>query len=95
LVKLLDDKLKRLEKRNIEEIKELKYTKIQYNNLNSLLKKISLKTTEENNQKKIFCNDSLYNKSELLKHNGNKNLLKYKLSPKNIQKKLCEIKIYG
>ena len=86
LVKLLDDKLKRLEKRNIEEIKDLKYTKIQYNNLNSLLKKISLKTTEENNQKKIFCNDSLYNKSELLKHNGNKNLLKYKLSPKYIQK---------
>ena len=54
LVKLLDDKLKRLEKRNIEEIKDLKYTKIQYNNLNSLLKKISLKTTEKNNQKKYF-----------------------------------------
>ena len=54
LAKLLDDKLKRLEKRNIEEIKDLKYTKIQYNNLNSLLKKISLKTTEKNNQKKYF-----------------------------------------
>ena len=84
LSKLLDDRLKRLEKRNIEEVKDLKYTKIQYNNLNSLLKKISLKNKEQN--KKIFCNDSLYNKSEILKHNGNNNVLRTKLSPKYNQK---------
>ena len=39
LANLLDDRLKRLEKRNIEEIKDLKYAKVQYNNLNSILKK--------------------------------------------------------
>ena len=91
LANLLDDRLKRLEKRNIEEIKDLKYAKIQYNNLNSILKKIIIKKDTKNNKNKNSYNNSLNNKSELLKHNENKNFAKFKFSP-NYNKKTYNIR---
>ena len=91
LANLLDDRLKRLEKRNIEEIKDLKYAKIQYNNLNSILKKITIKKDTKNNKNKNSYNNSLNNKSELLKHNENKNFAKFKFSP-NYNKKTYNIR---
>ena len=91
LVNLLDDRLKRLEKRNIEEIKDLKYAKVQYNNLNSILKKIIIKKDTKNNKNKNSYNNSLNNKSELLKHNENKNFAKFKFSP-NYNKKTYNIR---
>ena len=91
LANLLDDRLKRLEKRNIEEIKDLKYAKVQYNNLNSILKKIIIKKDTKNNKNKNSYNNSLNNKSELLKHNENKNFAKFKFSP-NYNKKTYNIR---
>ena len=91
LANLLDDRLKRLEKRNIEEIKDLKYAKVQYNNLNSILKKIIIKKDTKNNKNKNSYNNSLNNKSELLKHNENKNFAKFKFSP-NYKKKTYNIR---
>ena len=91
LANLLDDRLKRLEKRNIEEIKDLKYAKVQYNNLNSILKKIIIKKDTKNNKNKNSYNNSLNNKSELLKHNENKNFAKFKFSP-NYNKKSYNIR---
>ena len=91
LANLLDDRLKRLEKRNIEEIKDLKYEKVQYNNLNSILKKIIIKKDTKNNKNKNSYNNSLNNKSELLKHNENKNFAKFKFSP-NYNKKTYNIR---
>ena len=91
LANLLDDRLKRLEKRNIEEIKDLKYAKVQYNNLNSIFKKIIIKKDTKNNKNKNSYNNSLNNKSELLKHNENKNFAKFKFSP-NYNKKTYNIR---
>ena len=91
LANLLGDRLKRLEKRNIEEIKDLKYAKVQYNNLNSILKKIIIKKDTKNNKNKNSYNNSLNNKSELLKHNENKNFAKFKFSP-NYNKKTYNIR---
>ena len=91
LANLLDDRLKRLEKRNIEEIKDLKYAKVQNNNLNSILKKIIIKKDTKNNKNKNSYNNSLNNKSELLKHNENKNFAKFKFSP-NYNKKTYNIR---
>ena len=89
LVNLLDSKLKRLEKRNVEEIKDLNDANVQSKNLNSILNQLSLKISKKNNNKKrISFNDSLYNKSELLKHKGSQNSTKLKFYPKYYQKNI-------
>jgi hypothetical protein len=89
LLNLLDGRLKRLEKRNIEEIKDLDHVKAENKNQNTILNQLSLKVFKKNtNKKRISFNDSLYNKSELIKHKGSQNSTKLKLYPKYYQKNI-------
>jgi hypothetical protein len=89
LLNLLDGRLKRLEKRNIEEIKDLDHVKVENKNQNTILNQLSLKVFKKNtNKKRISFNDSLYNKSELIKHKGSQNSTKLKLYPKYYQKNI-------
>ena len=84
LSKLLDKRLKRLEKRNIEEENDLKYTKIECQKHNKLLNQLSLNLiNKKNNTGKISVNESLYNKSELIKRKDSQNSNKFIFSPKN------------
>jgi hypothetical protein len=83
LSNLLDKRLKRLEKKNIDEDNDLKYTKIQFQKQEKLLNLLSNNINDKKiNNRKISFNDSLYNKSELIKHKGSQNSKKFKLSPK-------------
>lgn len=83
LSNLLDKRLKRLEKKNIDEDNDLKYTKIQFQKQEKLLNLLSNNINDKKiNNRKISFNDSLYNKSELIKHKGSQNSNKFKLSPK-------------
>ena len=89
LLNLLDGRLKRLEKRNVEEIKDLDHVKAENKNQNTILNQLSLKVFKKNtNKKRISFNDSLYNKSELIKHKGSQNSTKLKLYPKYYQKNI-------
>ena len=89
LLNLLDGRLKRLEKRNVEEIKDLDHVKVENKNQNTILNQLSLKVFKKNtNKKRISFNDSLYNKSELIKHKGSQNSTKLKLYPKYYQKNI-------
>ena len=89
LLNLLDGRLKRLEKRNVEEIKDLDHVKAENKNQNTILNQLSLKVFKKNtNKKRISFNDSLYNKSELIKHKGTQNSTKLKLYPKYYQKNI-------
>jgi len=63
LINLLDNRLDRLEKRNVEEIKNLDYAKIQFKNQKSFLNQISKKVNEKitkNKNKLNSSNNSLY-----------------------------------
>ena len=87
-VKLLDDKLKRLEKRNIEEIKDLNYAKVEYKKQNIILdqlikKKLSVKI---NSNRKVSFNDSFSSKPDSIKCKLSQNSNKFKLSPKYYRK---------
>ena len=89
LQNLLDSRLKRLEKRNVEEIRDLDYVKVENKNQNIILNQLSLNVIKKNsNKKRISFNDSLYNKSELIKHKGSQNSTKLKLYPKYYQKNI-------
>ena len=89
LLNLLDGRLKRLEKRNVEEIKDLDHVKAENKNQNTILNQLSLKVFKKNtNKKRISFNDSLYNKSESIKHKGSQNSTKLKLYPKYYQKNI-------
>ena len=89
LLNLLDGRLKRLEKRNVEEIKDLDHVKVENKNQNTILNQLSLKVFKKNkNKKRISFNDSLYNKSELIKHKGSQNSTKLKLYPKYNKKNI-------
>ena len=86
LANLLDIRLKRLEKRNTIEVKDLNFAKLHYKKQNIILNKFSKKVSEIiNNNKNVSFNDSLYNKSEMIKHKGSQNFSKLKLSPKYYQ----------
>ena len=84
LLNLLDERLNRLEKRNIEEVKDLKNSKLQYKKQTSILTQLTKKVSENN--KKVSFNHSLKNNSELIKHKVSQNPTKLKLSPKYYQK---------
>ena len=87
LQNLLDERLKKLEKKYIEEAKDINFTKLQYKNLNAILSNIKIKKPENNKIKRKFdFNDFIYNKSELIKYKESPNLSKFKLSPKYYKK---------
>ena len=58
LLNLLDNRLNRLEKRNVEEIKNLDYAKIQFKNQKSFLNQISKKVNEKITKNKNKLNPS-------------------------------------
>ena len=84
LINLLDGRLKRLEKRNTDEMKNLEYTQTQFKNLNSFLNQISKKEKEKNNKysKRTSFDDILYNKSKIKKNKNSLNESKVKLYQK-------------
>ena len=87
LQNLLDERLKKLEKKYLEETKDINFTKLQYKNLNAILSNIKIKKPENNKiKRKNDFNDFLFNKSELIKNNESLDLSKFKLSPKYIKK---------
>ena len=88
LSNLLDERLKRLEKRNIEEIKDLNYAKVEYKKQNIILdqlikKKLSVK---KNSNRKVSFNDSFSSKPDSIKCKLSQNSNKFKLSPKYYRK---------
>ena len=87
LVELLDNRLKRLEKRNTEEKQDLNFIKFQNKKqilvLNQLSKKIS-KTI--NSKKRVPFKNSLTQKSKIIKQKRFQNSNKIKLSPKHQKK---------
>ena len=84
LINLLDGRLKRLEKRNTDEMKNLEYAQTQFKNLNSFLNQISKKEKEKNNKysKRTSFDDILYNKSKIKKNKNSLNESKVKLYQK-------------
>ena len=84
LINLLDGRLKRLEKRNTDEMKNLEYTQTQFKNLKSFLNQISKKEKEKNNKysKRTSFDDILYNKSKIKKNKNSLNESKVKLYQK-------------
>ena len=88
LSNLLDERLKRLEKRNIEEIKDLNYAKVEYKKQNIILdqlikKKLSVK---KNSNRKVSFNESFSSKPDSIKCKLSQNSNKFKLSPKYYRK---------
>ena len=85
LINLLDNRLNRLEKRNVEEIKNLDYAKIQFKNQKSFLNQISKKVNEKitkNKNKLNSSNNSLINKSQIIIHKGSQDTTKVRTYPK-------------
>ena len=84
LQNLLDERLKKLEKKYLEEAKDINFTKLQYKNVNAILSNIKIKKPENNKIKRKFnFNDFSYNNSELIKYKESPNLSRFKLSPKS------------
>lgn len=86
LNKLLENRLKRLEKRNTEEEKDLKILKTQYEKQGKLLFQLTNKKKETISRKKTYEKFHYNYKSPIRKKKEDQNLGKYKLSTEKRQK---------
>ena len=88
LNKLLDSRLKKLERRNTEQLKDLKIAKSQYKKQGELLSKLTIRKPSKQftgiTRQKTF--DNLYNKSYIRKNKGKQESNKLNLSPKTNKK---------
>ena len=80
LNKLLESRLKRLEKRNIEEEKDLKILKAQYKSQGELLAQLTIRKKKAISRKKTFDKNNFNYKSPIRKKQLEVNPEKYKLS---------------
>jgi hypothetical protein len=80
LNKLLGSRLEQLEKRNQEQMKDLKILKIQYKKQGDILSNIKIKKPINLIKKKTFDNTSFFNRQKSKNYHENNNMNKLKLS---------------
>ena len=80
LNKLLGSRLEQLEKRNQEQMKDLKILKIQYKKQGDILSNIKIKKPLNLIKKKTFDNTSFFNRQKSKNYHENNNMNKLKLS---------------
>ena len=95
LNKLLENRLKRLEKRNTEEEKDLKILKTQYEKQGELLFQLTNKKKETISRKKTYEKFHYNYKSPIRKKKEDQNLGKYKLSTEKKAKNISKVCHYS